>query len=100
MSYELLQNIIIFSMALEAVLLIVICYMQIKIFKYRRKVYFIKRDREKCNEILYASKDGYFCFVYPDQKIKDPQKDVVEKCSRRLAVMLGLKNGTMSLAHS
>lgn len=96
MDYELLQNIIIFSMVLEAFLLLVIGYMQIKIFKYRRKVYFIKRDREKCNEILYASKDGYFCFVYPDQKIKDPQKDVVEKCSRRLAVMLGLKNGTMS----
>ena len=96
MSYEMLRNIIIFSMVLEASLMIIICYMQIKIFKYRRKIYFIKRDREKCNEILFASKDGYFCFVYPDQKVKDPQKEVMEKCSRRLAVMLGLKNGTTS----
>ena len=91
-----LKNIIIFSVLLEILLFAVILYMQIKILKYRRKVYFIKRDREKCNEILYASKDGYFSFVYPDQKIKDPQKEVMEKCSRRLAVMLGLKNGTTS----
>ena len=96
MDYELLRNIIIFSMALEIVLLIIIGYMQVKIFKYRRKVYFIRRDRERCNEILYASKDGVFSFVYPDQKIKDPQKEIIEKCSRRLAVMLGLKNGTAS----
>lgn len=96
MSYELLRNIIIGSMALEILLLFVIGFMQVKIFKYRRKVYFIKRDREKCNEILFASKEGYFSFVYPDQKIKDPQREVMEKCSRRLAVMLGLKNGTAS----
>lgn len=96
MSYELLKNIIVFSIFLEVLLFAVILLMQIKILKYRRKVYFIKRDREKCNEILYASKDGFFSFVYPDQNIKDPQKDVIEKCSRRLAVMLGLKNGTAS----
>ena len=96
MSYEWLKNIIILSIFLESVLFVVIMFMQIKILKYRHKVYFIKRDREKCNEILYASKDGYFSFVYPDQKIKDPQKEVMEKCSRRLAVMLGLKNGTAS----
>ena len=91
-----LKNIIVFSIFLEVLLFAVILLMQIKILKYRRKVYFIKRDREKCNEILYASKDGFFSFVYPDQNIKDPQKDVIEKCSRRLAVMLGLKNGTAS----
>lgn len=74
----------------------VLAVMQIKILKYRRKIYFIKRDRERCNEILYASKNGFFSFVYPDQKIKDPQKDTIEQCSRRLAVMLNLKNGTAS----
>ena len=96
MSYEWLKNIIISSIALEIILVAIIAFLQIKILKYRRKIYFIKRDRERCNEILYASKDGFFCFVYPDQKIKDPQKEVVEKCSRRLAVMLDLKNGTAS----
>ncbi len=96
MSFELLRNIIIGSIVLEIILLIVLAFMQIKILKYRRKIYFIKRDRERCNEILYASKNGFFSFVYPDQKIKDPQKDTIEKCSRRLAVMLNLKNGTAS----
>lgn len=91
-----LRNIIIFSILLEILLFVVILFLQIKILKYRRKVYFIKRDREKCNEILYASKDGFFTFVYPDQTIKDPQREVMEKCSRRLAVMLGLKSGTAS----
>ncbi len=96
MSYEILRNIIIGSILLEVFLIAVIFFMQIKILKFRHKIYFIKRDREKCNEILYASKDGFFSFVYPDQKIKDPQRDIVEKCSRRLAVMLNLKNGTAS----
>ena len=96
MSFELLKNIIIGSIALEIILFLVLAFMQIKILKYRRKIYFIKRDRERCNEILYASKNGFFSFVYPDQKIKDPQKDTIEKCSRRLAVMLNLKNGTAS----
>ena len=96
MSFELLRNIIIGSIVLEIILLIVLAFMQIKILKYRCKIYFIKRDRERCNEILYASKNGFFSFVYPDQKIKDPQKDTIEKCSRRLAVMLNLKNGTAS----
>ena len=91
-----MRNIIIGSMLLEVFLFAVISFMQVKILKFRRKIYFIKRDREKCNEILYASKDGYFSFVYPDQKIKDPQKETMEKCSRRLAVMLDLKNGTAS----
>ena len=96
MSFELLRNIIIGSIVLEIILFVVLAVMQIKILKYRRKIYFIKRDRERCNEILYASKNGFFSFVYPDQKIKDPQKDTIEQCSRRLAVMLNLKNGTAS----
>jgi PAS domain-containing protein len=77
-------------------LIILMAAMQIKIYKYKRKIYFIRRDRERCNELLFTAKDGFFCFVAPDQKVKDPQKGVQEKCSRRLAVMLGLKNGTAS----
>lgn len=77
-------------------LLIVVAILQVKIYKYRRKIYFIRRDRERCNELLFTVKDGNFCFVYPDQKVKDPRKEMVEKCSRRLAVMLDLKNGTAS----
>lgn len=96
MTDDLLKNIVLFSAVLELVLIFVIFFMQIKIYKLRRKVYFIKRDRERCNELLYSAKDGYFCFVYPDQKVKDPQKNIIGKCSRRLAVMLGLKNGTAS----
>ncbi len=96
MTDELLKNIILVSAALELILVFVIFSMQVKIYKLRRKVYFIKRDRERCNELLFSAKDGYFCFVYPDEKVKDPQKNTIGKCSRRLAVMLGLKNGTAS----
>ena len=96
MTDELLKNIVLFSAALEIILVFVIFSMQIKIYKLRRRVYFVKRDRERCNELLFSAKDGYFCFVYPDQKVKDPQKNTIGKCSRRLAVMLGLKNGTAS----
>ena len=96
MSMEILKNIILLSIAVETIMIIVIFAMQVKIYKYRRKIYFIKRDRERCNEMLFSTKDGYFCFVYPDQKVKDKQKGIVERCSRRLAVMLGLKNGIVS----
>ena len=93
---ELLKHIILISVVIETIMIIVIFVMQLKIYGYRRKIYFIKRDRERCNEMLFSTKDGYFCFVHPDQKVKDKQKGIVEKCSRRLAVMLGLKNGTAS----
>lgn len=96
MTVELLRNIVLISAALEVILVFVIFSMQVRIYKLRRKVYFIKRDRERCNELLFTAKDGYFCFVYPDQKVKDPQKNIIGKCSRKLAVMLGLKNGSMA----
>lgn len=85
-----------FSAVLELVLIGVAFFMHIRTYKLRRRIYFIKRDRERCNELLFSAKDGYFCFIYPDQKVKDPQKGTLGKCSRRLAVMLGLKNGTAS----
>ena len=96
MNEEILRNIVILSMFLEIIMISVIIYMQVQIYKHKCKIYFIKRDRERCNELLFSAKDGYFCFVYPDQKVKDPQKGIVEKCSRRLSVMLNLKNGTAS----
>ena len=68
----------------------------IKLLKARQKNYFLNRDRERYAETLYASKDGYFAFVYPDQKINDPRKTIKERCSRRLAVIMNLPNGTQS----
>ena len=97
MNAEMLRDIIFVSLLLIFIMLISMAALQIKIFKYKHKIYFIRRDRERCNEVLYAAKDGYFCFVYPDQKVIDPQKEIMEKCSRRLAVMLNLKDGTASV---
>lgn len=96
MSDELLRNMILISVVIELIMIGVIIYLQVKVYKQKCKIYFIKRDRERCNELLFTARDGYICFVYPDQKVKDPQKTVIEKCSRRLAVMFGLKNGTAS----
>lgn len=94
MNAEILRDIIFISLSLVFIMFGVIAALQIKIHKYKHKIYFVRRDRERCNEVLYAAKDGYFCFVYPDQKVKDPQKEIMEKCSRRLAVMLNLADGT------
>ena len=94
MDMEILRDMVFISLFLFFVLLGIIGALQIKIYKYKHKIYFFRRDRERCTEVLFAAKDGYFCFVYPDQKVKDPQKEIKEKCSRRLAVMLGIKSGT------
>ena len=94
MNSEMLRDIIFISLLLVFMRLGIIAALQIKIYKYKHKIYFIRRDRERCNEVLFAAKDGYFCFVYPDQKVKDPQKEIKERCSRRLAVMLNLADGT------
>ena len=64
--------------------------------KLKQKNYFLRRDRERYAETLYASHDGYFAFIYPDDKVNDPRKGITERCSRRLAVILGLENGTKS----
>ena len=62
----------------------------IKILKLKQRNYFLNRDRERYAETLYASKDGYFAFIYPDEKVNDPRKTIRERCSRRLAVILNL----------
>lgn len=64
--------------------------------KTRQQNYFLRRNCERYAETLYASRDGYFAFIYPDDKVNDPQKDIAERCSRRLAVILGLNEGTKS----
>ena len=71
-------------------------YIAIGLVRLRQKYYFLNRDRERYAETLYASKDGYFAFIYPDTRVNDPRKDIFERCSRRLAVMLGLENGVNS----
>ena len=78
------------------VLFVSLLFSQIKILKLTQKNYFINRDRERYAETLYASKDGYFAFIYPDEKVNDPQNFIKERCSRRLAVILDLPNGTSS----
>lgn len=96
MNVDVLNIILISSLVLIIGLLVSVMVLQYKIYTYKHKIYFIHRDRERCNELLFTAKDGYFCFIYPDQKVKDPQKIIKEKCSRRLAVILGLRNGTAS----
>lgn len=81
---------------LFAVLLILVFYYWYNYLKMQQKNYFLNRDRERYAETLYASKDGYFAFIYPDEKIDDPRKNIVEHCSRRLAVMMNLPEGTKS----
>lgn len=78
------------------VLSVVILVELFKILKLKQKNYFLNRDRERYAETLYASRDGYFAFIYPDQKVNDPRRNIVERCSRRLAVIMNLPNGTKS----
>jgi PAS domain-containing protein len=66
------------------------------LLKFRQRNYFLQRDRERYAETLYASHDGYFAFIYPDEKVNDPRKTITERCSRRLAVILGLERGVKS----
>ncbi|MBR1605402.1 MAG: PAS-domain containing protein [Alphaproteobacteria bacterium] len=77
-------------------LLIFLFSAEIKVLKLTQKNYFINRDRERYAETLYASKDGYFAFIYPDESVNDPQNFIKERCSRRLAVILDLAQGTAS----
>ena len=81
---------------LFAVLLVLVFYYWYNYLKMQQKNYFLNHDRERYAETLYASKDGYFAFIYPDEKIDDPRKNIVEHCSRRLAVMMNLPEGTKS----
>lgn len=79
---------------LLSTLFVIIILQAIKILKLKQKNYFLNRDRERYAETLYASRDGYFAFIYPDQKVNDPRQYIVERCSRRLAVIMNLADGT------
>lgn len=81
-------------MAVFVVLLVLLLYCWFNYLRLKQKNYFLNRDRERYAETLYASKDGYFAFIYPDQKVDDPRKNTVERCSRRLAVIMNLAEGT------
>lgn len=81
---------------LFGLLLFLLFYLAVSMLKLKQKNYFLKRDKERYIETLYASQDGYLAFIYPDEKINDPRKKIIERCSRRLAVMLNLPEGTKS----
>lgn len=96
MNDDLLREVLYFCLAGGVVLIALLISFQITIARLKQKNYFLNRDRERYAETLYASKDGYFAFIYPDERIKDPRRTVRERCSRRLAVMLNLPNGIQS----
>lgn len=96
MNDDLLREVLYFCLAGGGVLIALLISFQVTIARLKQKNYFLNRDRERYAETLYASKDGYFAFIYPDERIKDPRRTVRERCSRRLAVMLNLPNGIQS----
>ncbi len=96
MDDDVLRNMLYFCLVGGVVLVALLTSLQVTIARLKQKNYFLNRDRERYAETLYASKDGYFAFIYPDERIKDPRRTVRERCSRRLAVMLNLPNGIQS----
>lgn len=96
MTDDLLHDMLYFCLIAGVVLVAFLVSLRITIARLKQKNYFLNRDRERYAETMYASKDGYFAFIYPDERIKDPRRSVRERCSRRLAVMLNLKNGNQS----
>lgn len=96
MTDDLLHDMLYFCLIAGVVLVAFLVSFRITIARLKQKNYFLNRDRERYAETMYASKDGYFAFIYPDERIKDPRRTVRERCSRRLAVMLNLKNGNQS----
>lgn len=65
----------------------------IRLLKLKRENYFIRRDRDRYEETLAACRDGYFAFIYPDDRVNDVAFSISERCSRRLAVLLNLSLG-------
>lgn len=78
------------------VLLLIMAILHLRNLKAKQQIYFLRRDRERYAETLYASHDGYFAFIYPDYRVNDPVENITERCSRRLAVILNLPDGTKS----
>lgn len=82
--------------AIFVAFLIIIALIGLRMLRLKQKSYFTNRDRNRYIETLYAAKDGFFSFIYPDDKVNDPMTKVKEKSSRRLAVLLGLEKGINS----
>ena len=78
------------------IVLTLLLFYWFKFMKLRHAKYFLNREKERFEESLFASKDGYFAFVYPDQKIEDAKNKEKEYCSRRLSILLSLPNGAKS----
>ena len=93
MDIETLTNLLYIATIGLAISVAVLIDSRIRILHLKQKNYFLKRDRQRYAETIYASKDGYFAFIYPDEQIHDPQRLIQQRCSRRLAVMLDLKQG-------
>ena len=83
-------------LVLLLMLIVVIVFLYYNILKLRRKNYFIQRNEDRYAETMNACKDGYYIFIYPDDRINDSQQSTSEHCSRRLAVILDLPNGINS----
>ena len=82
---------IVFTIVVSLIFISVFFY--INTLKLRQKNYFITRKKDRYAETINASKDGYFIFVYPDDRINNSAQITVKHCSRRLAVILSLPSG-------
>jgi len=71
-------------------------FLYYNVLKLRHENYFIQRNEDRYAETINAAKDGYYIFIYPDDRITNTRQNITEKCSRRLAVILNLPNGINS----
>ncbi len=85
-------------LGVSLLLVVITAIIGAKNFYLRKENYLLKRLSQRYEETLYTSKDGYFAFVYMDDK--STQGGVVEYCSKRLAVLLNLPQGiNSSISH-
>ncbi len=73
-----------------AFLIAVILFLLFRLYKHKKRLASLRFDRDRYAEVLASARDGYYAWIY------EPYKDVREKCSRRLALLLGLYLGTKS----
>ena len=80
-----------FGIFLCFLFIILVIYYKLSLVK--KQNFSLKRTEERYSETINAAHDGYYIFIYPDDRIEDAPQEIIEKCSRRLAVMLSLPNG-------
>ena len=73
--------------------LFVILVLSYKLSVIKKQIFYLKRTEDRYSETINAAHDGYYIYIYPDDNIEDSHQEIIEKCSRRLAVMLSLPNG-------